>query len=67
MQEQGGLFDLEPQKDVNKAESESLVDVQIGVYDLEEIHPDCTVQIWKNRTTGEVSIGWWENKKGVEG
>lgn len=30
-------------------------------YDEEEIHPNCTVQIWRNSKTGEYSIGWWEN------
>lgn len=30
-------------------------------YDEEEIHPNCTVQIWRNSKTGGSSIGWWEN------
>lgn len=34
-----------------------------NLYDEEEIHTNCTVQIWKNSTTGEVSIGWWENEE----
>lgn len=32
------------------------------IYDQCEIHPDCTVQILRNSVTGEVSVGWWENK-----
>lgn len=32
-----------------------------NIYDQEEVHENCTVQIWKNSQTGEVSIGWWEN------
>ena len=31
----------------------------IGVFDEEEIIHNCTVQIWRNSVTGEVSIGWW--------
>lgn len=34
----------------------------VGFFDIEEIHENCTVQIWKNSVTGEVSIGWWENE-----
>ena len=29
-----------------------------GVYDEEEIHHNCMVQIWKNSVTGEQSIAW---------
>lgn len=31
------------------------------IYDIEEIHPNCTVQILRNSVTGEISVGWWEN------
>ena len=34
-----------------------------NVYDEREIHENCTVEIWKNSTTGEISIGWYENGK----
>lgn len=34
-----------------------------GIYDITETHPDCTVQVLKNSTTGAVSVGWWENQK----
>lgn len=37
-------------------------EVETNLYNVEEIHPDCTVQILKNTVTGEESIGWWENK-----
>ena len=33
------------------------------VFDEEEIHEKCTVQIWRNSKTGEESVGWWENGK----
>lgn len=36
--------------------------IEINVYDVEEIHENCTVQIWRNSITGEISIGWWENR-----
>lgn len=32
-----------------------------GIYDTQEIHKNCTVQIWRNSKTGAVSVGWWEN------
>lgn len=34
-----------------------------SMFDQEEIHRNCTVQILKNSVTGEISIGWWENDK----
>lgn len=37
-------------------------EVKAALYDVEEIHPNCTVQVWKNSVTGEESVGWWENK-----
>lgn len=35
--------------------------VETNIFDQEEIHENCTVQILTNTNTGEVSIGWWEN------
>ena len=32
-------------------------------YDEEEIHPNCTVQIWRDSSTGACSIGWWDNEE----
>ena len=34
-----------------------------NIYDECEVHENCTVEIWKNSTTGEISIGWYENDK----
>ena len=34
---------------------------ETNIYDQEEIHENCTVQILRNSVTGEESIGWWEN------
>lgn len=40
--------------------------VDIDIYDKEEIHENCTVQIWSNSKTGKCSIGWRENHKKEE-
>ena len=40
--------------------------IETNIFDQEEIHPNCTVQILKNSVTGEVSVGWWENKEGAD-
>ena len=34
---------------------------ETNLYDEEEIHENCTVQILRNSVTGETSIGWWKN------
>ena len=36
--------------------------VDIPIYDQEQIIENCTVQILTNSITGDVSVGWWENK-----
>jgi len=36
--------------------------VKTDIYNIEEVHPNCTVQIWRNSQTGEESIGWWPNE-----
>lgn len=33
----------------------------VCVFDQEEIHRNCTVQILSNSITGDTSVGWWEN------
>ncbi len=38
----------------------------VSIYDEEEIHTNCTVQILRNSITGETSIGWWENEEDEE-
>lgn len=38
----------------------------IELYDQEEIHENCTVQVLRNSVTGDVSIGWWESDDGEE-
>lgn len=36
--------------------------IRANLFDQEEIHTNCTVQLWKNSKTGDVSFGWWENE-----
>ena len=33
----------------------------IGIYDVVEEYPNCTIQILRNSITGEESIGWFNN------
>lgn len=40
--------------------------ITTNIYDTEEIHHGCTVQILRNSVTGEVSVGWWEEKEEEE-
>lgn len=40
--------------------------IETNIFDQEEIHTNCTVQILRNSVTGEVSVGWWENKEGAD-
>lgn len=37
--------------------------IETNIFDIEEIHHNCTVQILKNSVTGEVSVGWWPNEE----
>lgn len=39
------------------------MDVDIPIYDKEEVYENCTVQVLTNSFTGAVSIGWWQNEK----
>lgn len=43
-------------------EQETAVSVDIPIYNHEEIHHNCTVQIWSNTCTGQQSVGWWKNE-----
>lgn len=36
--------------------------VEMNLFDTSEVHHNCTVEIWKNSATGEVSIGWYKNE-----
>lgn len=43
-----------------------IISVEPNIYDQEEIHENCTVQILRNSITGETSFGWWENTEAQE-
>lgn len=43
-----------------------IISVEPNIYDQEEIHENCTVQILRNSITGETSFGWWENTEAKE-
>lgn len=36
-----------------------IVTTEVNLFDKEEIHHNCTVQVWTNTATGQTSIGWW--------
>ena len=38
--------------------------IETNLFDIEEIYPNCTVQVLTNSVTGEVSVGWWPNEEG---
>lgn len=48
---------------LEKQEGKKPIAVETNIYDQEEIHHGCTVQILRNSLTGEVSVGWWEEKE----
>lgn len=31
---------------------------ELNIFNKETIYTNCTVQVWENTITGEVSIGW---------
>lgn len=35
-------------------------DVEIPIYDQEEIYHNCTVQVLYSSYTGDYSVGWWK-------
>ena len=40
--------------------------VEMNIFDVEEVHHNCTVQIWKNSVTGECSVGWYKEGENDE-
>ena len=50
--------------DVSSPKSEDapvITHIETNIFDIEEIYPNCTVQVLRNSVTGEVSVGWWKN------
>ena len=41
--------------------------IETNIFDIEEIHHNCTVQILRNSVTGERSIGWWPEEQPPRG
>ena len=39
-----------------------IMSVEPNIYDQEERHENCTVQILRNSLTGAYSFGWWDNE-----
>ena len=37
-------------------------EIKTNIYDVEEIHENCKVVIWRNSQTGEESVGWYERE-----
>ena len=37
--------------------------ITTNIYDTEEIHHGCTVQVLRNSVTGDVSVGWWKEEE----
>lgn len=48
---------------LKRVETKPKIKVDVNIYDKEEIHRNCTVQIWENTATGKISIGWYKNKE----
>lgn len=54
----GGIWDCE----LDETPCEWKEPPETNLYDEEEIHENCTVQILKSSVTGDESVGWWENE-----
>ena len=42
-------------------DSPVITHIETNIFDIEEIYPNCTVQVLRKSVTGEVSVGWWKN------
>lgn len=60
-EEQVLLTSLDKAVEVLRKQSETKSQIETNIYDIEEIHTNCTVQILTNSITGETSVGWWKN------
>ena len=50
-EKRGRVMTDEPKPEIKK----------IGIYDIVEEYPNCTVQILRNSVTGEETFGWYDN------
>ena len=39
----------------------SIIKPDVPIYDICERHENCTVEVWRNSVTGQISVGWYEN------
>ena len=46
---------------IAELEKPKTVLTECNIFDKETIYENCTVQIWENSVTGDISIGWWQN------
>lgn len=53
---------LTPDEILHLKEKSEAENVEINIFNKETIIENCTVQIWENTVTGQVSIGWWRNE-----
>lgn len=51
----------------DRIEEKDLIAEQLTVYDVEEIHDDCTVVIIASSATGEQIAYWWDNDRELTG
>ena len=38
------------------------MEIETNLFNKETIYTNCTVQVWENTITGEVSVGWFPNE-----
>lgn len=46
-----------------KRDTSIIINIDTNIFDIEEIYPNCTVQILRNSITGVIRIGWWRNEE----
>ena len=39
--------------------NDNIINVETNMFDECTIYTNCTVEIWRNSVTGEVSVGWY--------
>jgi len=47
----------------DRIDEKDLIAEQLTVYDIEEIHEDCTVALFASSATGEMLAYWWDNDR----
>ena len=39
-------------------------EIETSIFNERTVYPNCTVEVWRNSVTGEVSVGWYRNDDG---